>query len=229
MRRLKTLITYLFVQSSPNKVLLRKIYSLALLNFRRARRQPKKMASNMFQRLYLLADLSYQLGLIGLPEYQERIKVADWLSEKTDEDPRRNPEDREEPFGEPLDEKEEPQKAAKGNEGEDEPPDPILRLVMLNHWMFTLGDRDCYPSVPHGHWNSKTREWPKLNPYNGRVFDHPHRENTRSRLKKTDMQKLWRDNSFIDHCRHQIHWYSSFAPSYIYPNARRGKYVFPIW
>jgi len=43
----------------------------------------------MSEHLVLLSDLSYELGLIGIAEYKERIEVADWLLGKDDsESPR---------------------------------------------------------------------------------------------------------------------------------------------
>lgn len=184
----------------------------------------------MYHHLYLLADLSFQIGLIGLPEYEERIRIAAWLSGEIEQDPRGKIENQREVFDEPPDQiREESSNGSLKNQEEDDPPDPMIRLVMLNHWIFTIGDRDCYPSVPHGHWNSKTNDWPKLNPYTGCVFSGTHRENVCSRLKRKEMENLWRDSTFIQHCRTQIHWYSNFAPAYKYPNARHGKYTFPKW
>lgn len=184
----------------------------------------------MYHHLFLLADLSYQIGLIGLSEYDERIRIARWLSGDLEQDPR-NETNRQEEIREewPGSLDAELSQDSRSDQPEYEPPDPMQRLVMLNHWVFTIGDKDCYPSVPHGHWSSKTTEWPKLNPYNGRVFAGMHREDASARLKKGDMQKLWRDSQFINHCRTQIQWYSGFAPLYAFPNARRGRYVFPRW
>jgi len=184
----------------------------------------------MYHHLFLLADLSYQIGLIGLSEYNERVCIAKWLSGELEQDPRNTTNRQEQTPEEWRDSLEaDSSRDSESNQAKDNPQDPILRLVMLNHWVFTIGDKDCYPSVPHGHRNSKTTKWPKLNPYNGRVFEGMHRENVTARLEKSDMQKLWRDSNFINHCRSQIHWYSGFAPSYAFPNARCGRYVFPRW
>ena len=107
--------------------------------------------------------------------------------------------------------------------------DRWLSFLILNQWVFTLGDVDCYPSVPHGHLHKKTNSWPKLNPYVGRVFSGMHQELVRSRLKRHEMALLWNDQDFVRHCRDQVLWYSGFAPSYTFPNARRGKLRFPRW
>ena len=105
----------------------------------------------------------------------------------------------------------------------------LLEFLAFNKWMFTIGDPDCYPSVPHGHFRNKTRVWPKLNPYTGRVFSGNHQEDVNSRLSKNEMRFLWTDSNFVDHCRKQVHWYSNFAPAYGFPNARLGRDVFPKW
>ena len=187
----------------------------------------------MHQYIKLLSDLSYMSGLIGYSEYLERCDVADWL-EDTDNivsDPRLSEEEKQK---KPENEfPKEPEiegnaNSAKSKKANDDEP-PWLKLLILNKWMFTIGDVDCYPSVPHGHFQSKTKEWPKLNPYTGRVFSDVHKEDSTKRLNKRDMKKIWNDSSFIEHCRKQVIWYSDSFPSYGFPNARRGKLLFPRW
>jgi hypothetical protein len=79
-----------------------------------------------------------------------------------------------------------PAEGAKKDDPADRP-----HLVMLTKWVFTAGDPDCYPSVPHEHFQKKTNSWPKLNPYTGRVFSAPHEEDKARRLTKEEMQILW--------------------------------------
>ncbi|EOW2077712.1 hypothetical protein ACNZ70_002037 [Vibrio mimicus] len=186
----------------------------------------------MLQYIRLLSDISLMAGLIGYFEYIERHEIADWLEDPSGRipDPRVTNNKNHEPLSEGSSEEnrsDDGQSRATDEHWADDPP--WLELLMINQWMFTIGDVDCYPSVPHGHYKSKTREWPKLNPYTGRVFSDVHKEDTGKRLSKKDMIKLWNDSNFIEHCREQILWYSGFAPSYSFPKARRGKLAFPRW
>ncbi|HIE0523431.1 TPA: hypothetical protein ACXJLS_000014 [Stenotrophomonas maltophilia] len=139
--------------------------------------------------IILLTDLSYEIGLIGVAEYIERMKTEEWLSELGDgvRDPRLN-------SGEEAQccERKEPVKQqktgydARSRDSLEEVNDesPYMQFMALNTWMFTVGDRDCYPSVPHGHFKRKTNEWPKLNPYVGRVFSAMHTEDVSARLTR---------------------------------------------
>tara|TARA_R110001583_G_C5648135_1_gene408451 strand:+ start:2473 stop:3006 length:534 start_codon:yes stop_codon:yes gene_type:complete len=176
--------------------------------------------------------MSLMAGLIGHFEYIERHEIADWLEDPgvRTSDPRVTSHNKHEP---PLKDSPEENRSDEGQSsttgGQRTDVSPRLELLMMNQWMFTLGDADCYPSVPHGHYKSKTREWPKLNPYTGRVFSDVHKEDVSKRLSKKEMIKLWNDSTFIEHCRAQVLWYSDFASSYGFPNARRGKLAFPRW
>ena len=172
------------------------------------------------------------VGLIGYSEYRERYEIADWLADSDDRvpDPRMsntqskvdNPEL---DFSEESSDRGDGDGNSKSRDGEP----PWFELLMMNEWMFTIGDVDCYPSVPHGHNKSKTKQWPKLNPYTGRVFSDMHKEDTGKRLSKKDMKNIWNDSKFVEHCREQVLWYSDFATSYDFPRARRGKLIFPRW
>lgn len=180
----------------------------------------------------LLSDISFMAGIIGYAEYCERYEIADWLMDSVDRvpDPRISDLESEAP-DQGSDEQEERVEpgglGGSSTSGNDEPP--WLELLVMNRWMFTIGDVDCYPSVPHGHYKSKTKVWPKLNPYTGLVFSDVHKEDIGKRLSKKEMKKLWNKSSFVEHCREQVLWYSGFAPSYGFPGARRGKFVFPRW
>jgi hypothetical protein len=175
--------------------------------------------------LKLLSDISYHSGLIGLPEYIERCVIADWLAEESHEyrDPRPELENYE-----GSDEAPSKEDLSTSNK-EDDNNDGYLELKRLNTWVFTIGDRDCYPSVPHGHYQKKTTPCPKLNPYTGRVHKKNQAEVANMRLSKAEMITLWSDEEFREHCREQIMWYTRFAPRYEFPNARFGRDVLPKW
>lgn len=182
-----------------------------------------------------LSDLSYKLGIIELAEYEERLAVAEWLLQPNGQgpDPRAPSEDpraQEEPRESRNDIRDSGSSSRvdqiAGEAGEE---DGLPRFLALGTWVFTLGDPDCYPSVPHGHHLRKTTPWPKLNPYVGRVFVDVHREDVRRRLTRLEMKQLWKDDEFVAHCREQVVWYSDFAPRYAFPLARRGRMMFPRW
>lgn len=188
----------------------------------------------MHEYILLLSDLSYQAGVIGLAEYVERQSIADWLSASGSGLP--DPRSRSNEEGEHSEEREtsldDIGSAGIGISGNGEDPDDQKhwpQFLAFNRWMFTVGDRDCYPSVPHGHIHKKTNEWPKLNPYTGRAFSDVHQEDVGSRLSKAQMKLLWNDSGFVELCRKQVLWYSDFAPAYGFPRARYGKFQFPRW
>ena len=183
----------------------------------------------MFDELIQLAEFSYFRGIIGLAELKERVAVARWLANPDDSarDPRGG-----------LDEKlERPEARQSDADGKTSPVDPKeddsadqwTHLVVFNKWVFTIGDADCYPSVPHGHFQRKTTPWPKLNPYTGGVFVGPHHEDKSRRLSRLEMQMLWNDGEFLSFCHCQIDWYSRFAPQYQFANARFGRDILPRW
>lgn len=190
----------------------------------------------MHQYIVLLSDLSYEMGLIGLAEYEERRAIAHWLSPagKGQPDPRIAQQGDEKYQAEPeggiatsKDTSQGGSSTSSGDEGESK--DRWVEFLVLNKWMFTVGDQDNYPSVPHGHLYKKTNEWPKLNPYTGRVFLNMHAENVGLRLTKSDMQLIWNDHNFVEHCRKQVLWFGDFAPNYGFPKARFGRLRFPKW
>lgn len=184
----------------------------------------------MFEELIFLAELSYFRGIIGLVELNERVALARWLASPDDRarDPRRGLDER-------LERQEAGQSDASGTTSsveepkEDDSADQWTHLVVLNKWVFTIGDADCYPSVPHGHLQRKTNPWPKLNPYTGGVFVGPHQEDKNRRLSRVEMQMLWNDEEFLCFCHSQIDWYSRFAPQYRFANARFGRNILPRW
>ena len=177
------------------------------------------------QTLIVLAELSFGLGLIDVTEYEDRYRVAIWMGEdgtslEAHADPREPPV----PDGEP--EHSEDEHAQVVGSGKVDQPDWI-ELLALGKWLFTKSDPDAYPSTPHGHLHSATREWPKLNPYTGRVFKQKHQEDTTLRLSKTEMQRLWRDHAFRDFCRSYILLYVEAHPHHQF--RVRHLLRFPRW
>ncbi len=61
----------------------------------------------------------------------------------------------------------------------------------LAKWEFRPLDADPYPSVPHGHWEGRDR--PKLDPYQGWVYD---RTRQLRREPKKKITALWNDHVF---------------------------------
>lgn len=175
----------------------------------------KEAGSLLMRHLISLSEVSYEFGLIGVDEFQERLQVAQWLaSEDSDiSDPR-----------EPI---------VEGNETEEVTviDDEILKAIVKEEseqadwlaflfagkWHFTKSDPDPYPSTPHGHWNDPNRSWPKLNPYTGRAFKAKHQEDTSLRLSKDQMRQLWRDEKFRSFCREHIVWYRETYPLHKFP------------
>lgn len=188
----------------------------------------------MHEYILLLSDLSYQAGLIGLAEYEERQAIANWISSSSAGRP--DPRSRSSEESKHSEERDTPIDGigSAGNGSPDNREDPEdqnswSQFLVFNKWMFTVGDRDCYPSVPHGHLHKKSNEWPKLNPYTGRAFSDVHQEVVGSRLSKAQMKLLWNNSGFAELCRKQVLWYSDFSPAYGFPKARFGKFQFPRW
>lgn len=186
--------------------------------------------------IVLMSDLSYMMGIIGWAEYRERRLVAEWLSNDDEEsvDPR---EPSAEPNGDINDENNENNSRAEngsansvnGVSGSDDNQPRWPKFLLLNRWHFTLGDVDCVPSVPHGHENSKTQSWPKLNPYTGKVYISVESEDTSRRLNRSDLKKIWTNKKFLEECRKQLVWYAENFKSYGFPHARRGWDRLPKW
>ena len=191
--------------------------------------------------IHLLNDLSYAAGIIGLIELRERNEIASWVFSRKGSplyarpDPRGALEQRldadfrveEEDIFQPVGDDGQVLAATSGSQAADERA--AMQFLVLKRWYFTLGDADCAASVPHGHENSKTQKWPKLKPYTGEVFTAIHSEDAPRRLSRTEMQMLWRDDGFVDHCRQQVAWYADRFPHHTFVNARRGILAFPRW
>lgn len=174
--------------------------------------------------LITLAELHFEWGLIGVNEFEERCDVAAWVFDKPGclADPRgEEGEDRERPA---ATQEPEPPLVSERSESSDQSASPqpdVLRFTYLG-WVFTKADPDPYPSTPHGHWQSQNQTWPKLDPYNGRVFDQKHNEATSKRLTKYQLHALWSDERFKDFCRGHLVWYIEMFPHHKFrvPKAR---------
>jgi hypothetical protein len=165
------------------------------------------------QTLLTLAEMHHGFGLIGIDEYEERCRVAWWLYGHAVErsDPREvGSEERERENDEELASGDAAAAVLEGNPND--PADPGYLQLLFNGWIFTKADPDPYPSTPHGHWRSPDSKWPKLDPYNGRVFVAKHCEDMSRRLNRIDMRILWSDERFKDFCRGHLVWYRENFP-----------------
>ncbi|MEQ8708992.1 MAG: hypothetical protein RIC36_08370 [Rhodospirillales bacterium] len=164
-----------------------------------------------------LANLHYDMGLIGINEHEERIRIAYWLYSVPEEyiDPR-------EEDGEESGQGTEKALVADGaivttrQDSMNFSDEDAKISLRFNGWIFTKADPDPYPSTPHGHWQNQNQKWPKLDPYNGRVFDEKHKENKSKRLKKDELKKLWNDQKFKDFCRDYLIWFRTTFPYHEY-------------
>lgn len=167
-----------------------------------------------------MAEVHHQLGVINHDEFCERVEVALWLSDDAEvsSDPR-------ESVGEGLDPEEESHeddgesdsiisKISDGNGGSSKNNENWMEFVCLGVWVFTKSDLDPYPSVPHGHYKSQNKKWPKLNPYTGRVFKAKHQEDTSNRLSKKQMKIIWKDERFKSFCREMVVLYQEQYPHF---------------
>lgn len=178
--------------------------------------------------LFLLAEIHLTLGLIDLTEFEERLKVAGWLASEGSEVPDpREPKlpDAFEISAETTSVKSESTARDGPSSGFDAPD--WLELVVLKKWYFTRSDPDPYPSTPHGHLQSASRAWPKLNPYTGRAFKAKYQEDRARRLSKSEMQVIWADQAFRDFCRSHIVWYMEEHPHHKF--GVRHPLRFPWW
>ena len=179
--------------------------------------------------LFVLAEFSLALGLIDISEYAERRNIARWLADDdvSSIDPREsNPGEVEEAAR--TDERVPLDRETVRLLGTGRVNDPDwLAFVVLNKWYFTRSDPDPYPSTLHGHLQSASRPWPKLNPYTGRAFKAKHQEEASLRLTKHEMRELWQTEAFRDFCRSHILWYSEAHPHYAFNVSHPLR--FPRW
>lgn len=165
-----------------------------------------------------MAEIHHKLGMISHDELWERVEVALWLTGDTEvsPDPREN-------LGEGTDpEEESPEKLGESdsviskisdvNGGSINNDENWMEFLCLGVWVFTKSDPDSYPSVPHGHYKSQNKKWPKLNPYTGRVFMKKHQEDKSNRLSKKQLKIIWQDENFKSFCREMVVWYLEQYP-----------------
>ncbi|MCK8067213.1 hypothetical protein [Cobetia sp. 1CM21F] len=178
----------------------------------------------MLNTMICLSDIHYRYGFIDLDEYCERVSVARWLTSEFDkDDPRENIKYYEHGADDtpPM------------SEGDQDVQDdeefnvnsPFMEMLVNKVWVFTKSDRDSYPSIPHGHYRSQNKTWPKLNPYTGYVYKRKHQ--AESKLSRQEMINMWRDEGFKSFCREMIVWYLEEFPAYEFPVARPLK--LPRW
>lgn len=181
--------------------------------------------SRTINTLTTLASLHYEHGFIDRSEFEERLQVAYWLCDDAEDcnvDPRRSyDEDAEPNQSQAKDEHDFSDSLIvnmKNDNSKSEKEDEHwLHLLFLKTWVFTKSDPDSYPSIPHGHFQNKNKQWPKLNPYTGRVFSGKHKEDTHSRLDKDQLNTLWNDHRFRSFCRDMLVWYIEKFPYYEFP------------
>ena len=164
--------------------------------------------------LFVLAELHYHYGFIGLDEFIERCSIADWLEIDAGSDDPRQP-----GVSEELREETTPEgDGEKGRQtaADTSRPDDSSIEFLWSGWLFTRQDPDPYPSTPHGHLGKSNRAWPKLNPYTGRVFKQKHQEDLSLRLTKKQMILLWSDQRFRDFCRSHVVWYAETFPRHAF-------------
>lgn len=163
--------------------------------------------------LTVLAELHYEVGLIGIDEFTERLEIARWLGDDSLADPRgvSGPDNGDDSFVREVREANVGGPVGQSGEKRSDEDHSTVEFIWLS-WVFTRQDPDPYPSTPHGHLNSSNRPWPKLNPYTGRVFKEKHKEDDKMRLTKKQMILLWEDDKFRDFCRSHVVWYREAHP-----------------
>ncbi|OYQ74449.1 hypothetical protein [Wohlfahrtiimonas sp. G9077] len=169
--------------------------------------------------LITLAEIHYDLGLIGHDEYSERLSIALWLSGKYDDnDPRQSP-------------TEKPQNqefvSLLGESRMLRATDTQQSFLCVGLWLFTRDEANSYPSVPFGYYKNPKQPWPKLDPYTGRVYVSKYQESAKHRLSKADLKKLWQDEKIKSFCREMTIWYQEQFRSLSFPvrnHMRAHKY-----
>lgn len=179
------------------------------------------MKSSSLEAFRNLSNLQYACGVIDIDELNERIQT---YNEMVEGDSR---EFRESSYGhEPKRSYDENAKRAAISPQSKE--DNIYRLVPMGlsyKWVFTKGDPDPFPSVPHGHLDSQNASWPKLNPYTGWAYSASGKKI--ERLTKREMKTLWNDDAFVTFCYEHVSWFIGTYPHFHLPT--KTPLRFPKW
>lgn len=180
-----------------------------------------KMAIGYFQPeaedLYsLITEISFQLGVIDLFVYGERIDFLDEKESLEAFDQRQ---------GEFVTEVATPQQPVQ---------QPSLALVTAqagvfkSPWEFTIGDPDPFPSVPHGHLQSNNKV--KLDSYLGYTYDTSNGNQILKRESRQFIISLWNSQKFRNFAIRQLDWFIKQNPAFIWRvnrplriPVRRGK------
>ena len=81
--------------------------------------------------------------------------------------------------------------------------------IGMPHWTFHKCDDDFFPSIPHGHLQGKSQ--PKLDSYNGRVYQ---KENEIRQESRDKIIRLWNDEKFREFATQSIQYYLDKHPTY---------------
>lgn len=168
--------------------------------------------------LLTLAEIHYDLGLIGHNEYCERTDIALWVSSHYDmKDPRELPSDYTPPSQESTTLQGKSRLVINPPSIYDRSDSDLQKLLYLDHWVFKKNEPDSYPAVPFAYHSDPKNLWPKLDPYTGRVYNAKYNENISMRLSKKDLQKLWSDDGFKSFCREITIWHQEQYSSHTFP------------
>lgn len=93
---------------------------------------------------------------------------------------------------------------------------PVLHFLAavsigLPQWEFHLGDRDFFPSIPHGHWLSDGRK--KLDSYRGWIY---RTDKQIDRVQRWKIIALWNDEKFRSFASKAIRHYMSSFPHFVW-------------
>jgi hypothetical protein len=67
----------------------------------------------------------------------------------------------------------------------------------LHDWVFTSGDPDPLPSVPHGHWQTQNSQR-KVDAYRGHITQ---KGKSDGRLTRNEVAEFWNDDEFREYAR----------------------------
>jgi hypothetical protein len=85
-------------------------------------------------------------------------------------------------------------------------PSPVPLAFMLSpqsrlhDWVFTVGDPDPLPSIPHGHWQTQSSP-KKFDAYRGYIVING---NSAGRLTRNEVAEFWNDGKFREFARNAL-------------------------